>query len=94
MHLPSSSSVLIAKTKQMHGEFKGQSRGPGRGLLFPLLKGITHARADGRDKENLPAKKHSRLPSWEPGAFGHQIDINTVFKEERGPQDPNWQGLN
>lgn len=47
-----------------------------------------------RKKENLPGKKWWEIPSWEPEAFGHQIDINMVFSEEIRPQDWNWQGLN
>lgn len=50
-----------------------------------------------KEKEILPVKKkknRQEIPSWEPEAFGHQIDINMVFSEETKPQDPNWQGLN
>lgn len=47
-----------------------------------------------KGKEILLGKKWREIPSWEPEAFGHQLDMNMVFSEETRLQDPNWQGLN
>lgn len=47
-----------------------------------------------KEKEILLGKKWREIPSWEPEAFGHQLDMNMVFSEETRLQDPNWQGLN